>query len=285
MQPCNTQNTPMSQRPEVLQACRENWVTFAEAERESLKQYCVICTQWCSPDRGGFKSHLRRAHPDLWASHSDLLADTKHHHRLKYRGPCKACKFVPSGAQKGAFHTHTCTAYYQACLLHRLSKRPELITDRSHHSDASTDSQGVVRTGVALARGADGDRSTPTAPDGRPPPEVAEAGRQRQGTPTGQARSRRQPDLVLEGRPRLSESGQRLPPLHGDKAGSGHSLGPIPAVHQPLLCDSTEVAVNQGGHADETGPVPTLHPAACLHDRVPRTTQPRPRAEQQGDLA
>ena len=77
---------------------------------------------------------------------------------------------------------------------------------------------------------------------------------------------------------------QRLPAVHGDEAGHEHSVGPLPAVHQPLLCHRAEMAEGQGGNTDEVGPVPPLHPAAGLHDRVPRATPPRLGAEQQGDL-
>ena len=192
-------NSPKSQQPEVLRACRENWVAFAETEGESLKQYCVICTQWCSPDRGGFKSHLRRAHPDLWTLNSDLLSEIKQHHRLKYRGPCRACKFVPTGAQKGAFHTHSCTAYYQACLLNRISVQSDLSADRSQHDYASTASQGALRVEPAFVRSGDGAGSErgpgSTASVGRPTPEVAETGRQREGPPAGQTPTRRRSEL------------------------------------------------------------------------------------------
>ena len=44
------------------------------------------------------------------------------------------------------------------------------------------------------------------------------------------------------------------------------------------------MAEGQGGNADEAGPVPPLHPAAGLHDRVPGAAPPRLGAEQQGDL-
>ena len=315
-------NPPKSQQPEVLRACRENWVAFAEAEGESLKQYCVICTQWCSPDRGGFKSHLRRAHPDLWALNSDLLSEIKKHYRLKYRGPCRACKFVPTGAQKGALHTHSCNAYYQACLLNRISVQPDLISDRSQHDHTSGAGQGTLRVELAFVHKGDGAGSAggpgPEASVGRPTPEVAEAGRQGERPPAGQAPTRRRSELepvhelgpevrpvdrpgfwggspspdgspdpplpATGGRPRGHTCRQRLPAVHGDEARHEHNVGPLPAVHQPLLWHRAEMAEGQGGDADEAGPVPPLHPAAGLHDRVPGAAPPRLGAEQQGDL-
>ena len=93
---------PLSRQVEVLQTCQTGWVDFAESHGEQLKYYCVICGQWCAPAAGGLKSHMRRSHPTQWTMDKDIMNELKLHHRLKYRGVCKACGFQPTGAQKGA---------------------------------------------------------------------------------------------------------------------------------------------------------------------------------------
>ena len=104
-----------------VDAAVADWVSFAEAQGKRLKDTCIFCSQWCSKG-GGVKQHIRRTHPDHWKHHDDVQLRLKKHYRLKYKGVCKACSFTPTGSQAGALHTPNCPAYYQACLLHVITR-------------------------------------------------------------------------------------------------------------------------------------------------------------------
>ena len=107
----------IADQPNLLVELRADWVRFAEKNGQSLKQYCVYCTQWCN-NTAGLKTHLRRAHPEVWKANGAVNSRMKQQHRLKYRGLCRACAFQPTGPQAGALHSYKCPAYFQACLLH-----------------------------------------------------------------------------------------------------------------------------------------------------------------------
>ena len=96
----------IADQPALLHELRLDWVAFAEKYGEKLKQYCAYCTQWCNTN-AGLKTHLRRAHPDLWKVSEAVNARMKQQQRLKYRGTRRACAFEPTGTQAGALHSHT----------------------------------------------------------------------------------------------------------------------------------------------------------------------------------
>ncbi|CAE7835719.1 Pol [Symbiodinium sp. CCMP2592] len=108
--------------PESQRNIDADWVACAEKCGERLRHYCIFCTQWCSYDRGGVKTHMRRMHAERWALRDAVLRRLKKHHRLRYRGPCKACAFTPASS---ALHAPNCPAYFQACMMFPL-RNPEV---------------------------------------------------------------------------------------------------------------------------------------------------------------
>ena len=107
----------VADQPDLCREVRSDWIAFAEKHGSQLRQFCIYCTQWCST-AAGLKTHLRRAHPNVWSAHEAVNARMKQQQRLRYKGTCKACSFQPSGPQSGALHSFKCPAYFQACLLH-----------------------------------------------------------------------------------------------------------------------------------------------------------------------
>ncbi|CAE7653167.1 unnamed protein product [Symbiodinium sp. CCMP2592] len=84
-------------RLDMQASCRQDWILLAEKQQAILGEYCIACTQWCSPQKGGLKSHIRRSHADMWQHHDAVTKKLKAHSRLKYKGPCRACSFKPQG--------------------------------------------------------------------------------------------------------------------------------------------------------------------------------------------
>ena len=297
---------PLSRQVEVLQTCQTGWVDFAESHGEQLKYYCVICGQWCAPAAGSLKSHMRRSHPTQWTMDKDIMNELKLHHRLKYRGVCKACGFQPTGAQKGALHTPKCVAYYQACILHKLSSNPP-----GHRTHMATSGQQEVLElfGKHLP-------SVAAQATTQEPPQVAQTRRQRRqaGLPRDQKQPRLEQQLEPLGRPGPGQADgpsvgggrlqppcasdapkspprgrpsshprrQRLPLLPGDE--DDRDLPPDPVIRGQLLRHSPAVAENPGRDAGARVPLPPDNPAPGLHDRVPREASPRRGAGQQGSF-
>ena len=107
---------PYAQRADKLEACKRNWLSFAEKKGPHLSQHCAVCGQWCAQS-AGMKSHIRRSHPEIWAHNAAIMDTLKSEPRIKYKGRCRACGFQPSGAQAGALRTPKCIAYYQSRLM------------------------------------------------------------------------------------------------------------------------------------------------------------------------
>ena len=219
--PDHSQTLAIADQPDLLRELRADWIDFAEKHGQSLKQYCVYCTQWCNTT-AGLKTHLRRAHPDMWKANDAVNSRMKQQHRLKYRGLCRACTFQPTGPQAGALHSYKCPAYFQACLLHYHSCPQENVCRRRGRECVRGPAEGSVQLG---------DEAAPSRSPGR-------AGRAAEVVPPSDQRGQRPTEL----QPRLVE------PRSPRRSQLGSQLGRRPAVaHRDGECDS---GARTAGHAD-----------------------------------
>ena len=306
--PNDPADLPLSRQAEVLQTCKAGWVDLAAAQGEKLKFYCVICSPWCAPATGGLQSHMRRSHPTQWEMDRAIMHELKSHYRLKYKGLCKACGFQPTGAQKGALHPPKCVAYYQACLLHRLSSdQPGLRTQNDDTRAAG--SPHPLRPAPPLSVNPDADGGSRGSEDQNkePPTQVAQArGKRRQSVlPCDQGQPRLEQQLgqlgqrspgqadgssvgrggsqpprtgdALEPTPRgrsgSDSSRQCLPVLPGDA--DDRNLPPDPVIRGPLLRHCPAVAEAPRRDAGEAVSLSPGHSASGLHDRVSREAPSR----------
>eukprot|EP00439_Symbiodinium_sp_Y106_P022121 s10379_g2.t1 len=119
---------PLCEMAATRASLQQDWIRFAETTGDTLSAFCVFCKQWCSKDKGGVKNHIRRVHPEHWKQRSTVNQRLKAHHRLWYKGPCRACHFRPASS---ALHPPIRSAYFQSCLMHQLLF-PEVPLDHGH---------------------------------------------------------------------------------------------------------------------------------------------------------
>ena len=100
----------------------KGWLSIVEKYRAELRHHCVVCHQWVSQTRCALKTHVRMAHPAVWAHRDDCLAMCSREPlgRASKFKPCVACGALPAHTK----HAAQCTVLFQAALLTKLIPRP-----------------------------------------------------------------------------------------------------------------------------------------------------------------
>ena len=182
---------PLSERQEVQDMMREKgWLSIVEQYRAELRHHCVVCHQWVSQTRCALKTHVRMAHPAVWAHRDDCLAMCSREPlgRASKFKPCVACGALPAHTK----HAAQCTVLFQAALLTKLIPRPAQdepdpstgvsVSLRHDHALLGPRPPGLHRYFRAEGRRARHKWAKPESKGGK--------GRGQQGRPQGQRRDR-----------------------------------------------------------------------------------------------